>query len=126
MPPPQPTLKEDDISNDIPSPSPSSSPPKNNKKPLKPVPSKPPSKPPSTASISKPKHRKQDSRMNMLGAIQSFKAKNLKHVSAETLAKEAAEKPSNVQSLLQSTLKNYRQFVMDDDDSDDSDGDWDD
>merc|ERR1712130_757746 len=72
-------------------------------------------------------HRKQGSRLNMLAGITSFKSGSLKHVDAETLQKQAAENPSNVSGLLASTLKNYRQFVMDDDDgSDDSDGSWDD
>ena len=109
-PPPQPTLKEDTITNDIPKP------PKATPHPIS----------ASAGSAKKPTHKKRDSRMNMLASIQNFKGSKLKHVDAETLKKEAAAKPSNVNSLLQSTLKNYRQFVMDDDDSDDSDGGWDD
>eukprot|EP01084_Bolivina_argentea_P267989 455070_1 len=65
--------------------------------------------------------KKQDSRNKMLAGIQGFqKTKSLKHVDHDTLKKEARANPSNVTNLLQSTLKNYRQFVMDDDDSDDS------
>jgi len=77
-------------------------------------------------SSSAPTHKPQGSRANMLASIHSFKSSNLKTVSAEQLKKEAAAKPSNVNNLLQSTLANYRQFVMDDDDSDQSDADWDD
>ena len=97
------------------------------------LPSAQPPEPPkvseSSNTMTKPqgaKHRKEGSRMNMLASISSFKAGSLKHVDAETLRKQAAETPSNVSGLLADTLKNYRQFVMDDDDSDDSDTDWDD
>ena len=62
----------------------------------------------------------------MLAGIRGFSKNTLKTVDSETLKKEAAKEPTNVTNLLQSTLKNYRQFVMDDDDSDESDGDWDD
>jgi len=104
-PPPQPTLKETEITNNTPS-----------------IPSKG-----GGVNSKKPTHKKNNSRASMLAGIQAFsKTKSLRHVDAETLQKEAAAKPQNVTSLLQSTLKNYRQFVMDDDDSDDSDGGWDD
>eukprot|EP00486_Rosalina_sp_Unknown_P012667 CAMPEP_0201592182 /NCGR_PEP_ID=MMETSP0190_2-20130828/190142_1 /ASSEMBLY_ACC=CAM_ASM_000263 /TAXON_ID=37353 /ORGANISM="Rosalina sp." /LENGTH=310 /DNA_ID=CAMNT_0048050821 /DNA_START=1131 /DNA_END=2064 /DNA_ORIENTATION=- len=83
-------------------------------------------KPSAATNKRKPGHKKNDSRMSMLASIQNFKGNKLKHVDAETLKKEAAAKPSTVNNLLQATLKNYRQFVMDDDDSDDSDGGWDD
>merc|ERR1712048_1432994 len=65
-----------------------------------------------------PKHRKLGSRNNMLAGITAFKASSLKHVDADELQKKAEENPSGVSGLLASTLKNYRQFVMDDDDSD--------
>lgn len=66
-------------------------------------------------------------RVSMLAGIRGFSAKNLKSVSTEQLQKEEAKRePQNVTNLLQTTLKNYRQFVMDDDDSDDSDEEWDD
>eukprot|EP01083_Nonionella_stella_P176967 620681_1 len=70
--------------------------------------------------------RKKGVRMgsNLLSGIASFKSSNLKHVDEKTLKEKAVSEPSNVTNLLQSTLANYRQFVMDDDDESDSDDEW--
>ena len=62
----------------------------------------------------------------MMAGIRGFSAKNLKSVNTAQLEKEPVAEPQNVTNLLQTTLKNYRQFVMDDDSSDDSDEEWDD
>eukprot|EP01083_Nonionella_stella_P044098 118887_1 len=61
---------------------------------------------------------------NLLSGITSFKSGDLKHVDEKTLKEKAVSEPSNVTNLLQSTLANYRQFVMDDEDESDSDEEW--
>jgi len=67
--------------------------------------------------------KKKSNRMNLMSGITGFnKQKTLKRIDTETLQKA---EPETVNNLLQSTLKNYRQFVMDDDsESDQSENDW--
>lgn len=62
-----------------------------------------------------------------MAGIAGFSANKLKKVDLTQLEPpKSMEKAQDVNTLLQDTLKNYRQFVMDDDDSDESDEDWDD
>merc|ERR1719189_2525250 len=81
----------------------------------------------SATSVMITKANTMPTRNALMAGIAGFSANKLKKVDTSQLQEpKTMEKAQDVNTLLQDTLKNYRQFVMDDDDSDDSDEEWDD